>query len=279
MPWARCTSAVLIRMSTLPPISPAICFTDRESVKSSGNRVDLRQRLELPQARELLPGLGIAHPHQIRARRAMSGAHDAPGRPRFCRRSPALCGILDHRSFHAVARSSAILGTSSMGKASSTPWPDLSRRAPTRTRHGGGAQPPCRCATTVGPASRQHHARAATARRSRKNGSWLWCTVVVDISSPEPGCSRHAELADRQRWHASRGGYCTAPQASADLQLESAERGGCGEPERRARAGPRAAAAAAGCAGSGFLRLGRGAGRNHASARPRMAAPEHRPRS
>ena len=39
MPKVRCTSALLITMSTLPPISPASSVTDRPFVRSSGTSV------------------------------------------------------------------------------------------------------------------------------------------------------------------------------------------------------------------------------------------------
>ena len=69
-------------------------------------------------------------------------------------------------------RSSAILSTSSMGNATSTPCPDLSSLAPTRPRAGAGAQPPCKCTTTVGPASSLTMPKRQ-GMRSLKYKSWL----------------------------------------------------------------------------------------------------------
>ena len=39
MPWLRCTSALLMTMSTLPPISPAKVVTERSLLRSSGSMV------------------------------------------------------------------------------------------------------------------------------------------------------------------------------------------------------------------------------------------------
>ena len=193
---------------------------------------------------------------------------------------PSVTKILRNFGSQVISRSwrsSAILGTSSMGNARSTPWPDLSSRAPTRTRLGGAAQPPCRCVTSVGPASsRTSPKRHGT--RSRKNKSWLWCTVVVDSSSPNPDCSRQRSRSDRQRWHASRGGYCTVPQSAAHLQLEPTERGGGSQTECGARAQPRRQQRLTGPQ-NGILALRSSERRNHASAPLRIAAPEQRPRS
>ena len=109
--------------------------------------------------------------------------------------------------------SSAMFDTSFSGKPTSTAIPALSRRASTRTRAGGAATSPCRCTTTVGPASSRTIPRRHGSR-SRKNTSWLWASRVSAISSPAPDCRRHGSAVARQRTQASRGGYCVVPQTA-----------------------------------------------------------------
>ena len=62
--WVRCSSAVLIRISTLPPITPARSRTDFSSVTSSGTRSICGS---VGASGALLPRLGDAEPHDVGA--------------------------------------------------------------------------------------------------------------------------------------------------------------------------------------------------------------------
>ncbi len=128
---------------------------------------------------------------------------------------PSVTSTLRNFGSQVISRnclSSAMWGTSLSGKPMSTAMPALSSRAPTRTRAGGAATSPCRCTTTVGPPSRRTMPRRQ-GRRSRKKVSWLVRSVVWEMSSPAPDCARQGSRSPRHTWQASRGGYCTAPQA------------------------------------------------------------------
>ena len=67
MPKVRCTSALLITMSTLPPISPASSLTERPLVRSSGTSVTCGSAVMSSRPPSLLPRLGMADPDDVGA--------------------------------------------------------------------------------------------------------------------------------------------------------------------------------------------------------------------
>src|SRR6185436_1420347 len=149
-------------------------------------------------------------------------------------------------------RSSAISEPSLSGSAAITACPARSSAARTRTRCVTDSW---RCATTIGPQSSLTRP-SRHGRRSRKKRSLLWWSTVCARSSPPSGCGFQSSRIDKHFWHASRGGYCTAPQS----------RHCCSSKRPIAAAAVRPSAmrlrAAGGSVGrrvrrTGFLRLGR----------------------
>ena len=176
MPPGRMNCAVLIRMSVLPPISPAILRTDASSVTSMG-------KISTPKSfRTAILGWG----------RQFSGSpakiSDAPAFNRACANAGA-CGLLASvrkiRRCFGLADNSRIIGSSSMlgvacsGSATNTPCPARSRRCSTCTL-ACFVTSGCTCARITGPAS-SLMVPVRQGRRSRKNNrgeAWIVVSAI-----------------------------------------------------------------------------------------------------
>ena len=223
----------LCRRSRRPGASPSASQSDRAA------RAPPRQRLEFGASPVTASMARRGPPRRDRRPAAIRRAHQRPDPRRSCRPSPAPCGISDRRSFRAVGDRLPYWSPHPWETPRSTPCPDLSSLAPTRTRAGAGragGSADVRRAWAPHPAA---PCPVATATRSRKKGSWLRCTVVFCeqlagaalLAPAQP--VRQTAMTDFARR------ILNGAAVGAHLQLESAERRGGGQARApRATAGP-----------------------------------------
>src|SRR5437667_149374 len=181
MPKARWCSALLIRISTLPPISAASSRTFFESVTSSGSRVTWETLLNASKPENFFHG--SAYPTQMSSAPAWASAFTIAWPAAVL---PSVTSTL--RNFGSQVnsrncRSFAMLEVSFSGSAASTACPARSSRAATRTRAGGGGTPPA-AASAAACAGPGFCVLACLASEDRRAGTET--TVEVD----------HAEAAD-----------------------------------------------------------------------------------
>ena len=236
MPKARCTSALLTTMSTLPPISPASSVTERSLVRSSGTSVTCGSAVM-----SSMPGNffhGSAWPTHTMSAPAFTSACTIAWPTAVL---PSVTSTLRNFGSLVISRSilsSAMCSPPSAGNPISTAWPARSSRAPTRTGAGASPTSPCRCTSTDGPtASCTRPSRQG--RRSRKNMSLLWCSVVWPSKTPSPDCARHLQVRRQAAVAGIARRVLHGTAVLAHLQLEAALRRGGRHAQRHPAARPR----------------------------------------
>ena len=135
---------------------------------------------------------------------------------------------------------------------SAPPGPARSSRAP--TAHALRARvADRRRAGARSPSARRRGARgrAATAAARGRTGRCCGASRVSREQLARAGLRPPLQLRRQAAWQASRGGYCTAWQSLAHLQLEAALGGGGRHAERDAAARATAAGSSAACAAPG----------------------------
>ena len=275
MPWVRWNSAVLIRMSTLPPITPARSRTDL--LVGHVERHDARPAASLPAHRGPAPA--------STARRC---------RPRRCRRRPrpepcaSACPtallpsvIRTLRNFGSLVISRSI-GSSAMFVVSCGGQRDQHRlpalvemRAHAHARRRGRAIA-VQVRQQARPGVEPHQCQAATARardsKARSSDAARFRRSVRPrrrsraIRAGATGTSRRPRAADTAPCR-NRGSVCSSKRPSAAAAV------------RRSAARLRAAGGRVGRRSARTGLRGFGAVDRLGHARPRTAAPLHRPRS
>ena len=282
MPWLRWNSALLIRISTLPPIEPARSSTERASVSSSGTTVTLARVSRCASK----PG-GCFHGSAIPAH-TMS----APASTRALHQClPGRALAVGDQNFPQFRIGGHL-----------TQHPVVGQCWACRSREVRSARPvrPCRDARARGRRvrirgraiavqMRQHRDAFAQAHEAEPQRHALAVIELVGVMQQrcrrsvrprrQTGC--HSRRTDRQFVQASRGGYCTARNRGRSA-IRTAFGDRCGHDAARRGCAPTAAASAAAAAGSDCAFLaGRLSGVGHCALMPaaRIAAPVQRPRS
>ena len=234
MPKVRCTSALLITMSTLPPISPASSLTERPLVRSSGTSVTCGSAVMSSRPRSFFHG--SAWPTQTMSAPAFTSACTIAWPTAVL---PSVTSTLRNFGSLVISRSilsSAMWAAPFVGKSDQHRLPGAVE--PGADAHARAARRRPRRAGAPSASGRRRAApgRAATAGARGRTGRCCGAAWCVPSSSPSPRLRAPAQARRQAAVAGLARRVLHGAAVLADLQLEAALGGGGRHAERDAAA-------------------------------------------